>query len=124
MLDGINYWEELKDSLSQMDSITSSSSQTLIMHWNGKRGSECFDPVGLDYSIAPCRACGLRSSLSDDLSEVRYQPADWLRLSALSRLIPRCRWGEVFPVTPATLFARIERRNIVSVLISEYHRAA
>ena len=41
MLDGINYWEELRDSLSQMDSITSASSQTLIMHWNAKRGSAC-----------------------------------------------------------------------------------
>ena len=37
MLDGINYWDELRDSLCQMDSITSASSQTLIMHWNGRR---------------------------------------------------------------------------------------
>jgi hypothetical protein len=36
---------------------------------------------------------------------VRYQPADRLWLSALSRLIPCRRWGEVFPVTPATLLA-------------------
>ena len=36
---------------------------------------------------------------------VRYQPADRLWLSALSRLIPRRRWGEVFAVTPATLLA-------------------
>ncbi len=36
---------------------------------------------------------------------VRYQPADRLWLAALSRLIPRCRWGEVFTVTPATLLA-------------------
>ncbi len=34
---------------------------------------------------------------------VRYQPGDRLWLSALSRLIPRRRWGEVFAVTPATL---------------------
>ena len=34
---------------------------------------------------------------------VRYQPADRLWLAALSRLIPRRRWGEVFAVTPATL---------------------
>ena len=60
--------------------------------------------------------------LRRQISQVRYQPGDRLRLSALSRLIPRCRWGEVFPVTPATLFARIERRNIVGGLISEYHR--
>ena len=36
---------------------------------------------------------------------VRYQPADRLWLAALSRLIPRQRWAEVFAVTPATLLA-------------------
>jgi transposase len=36
---------------------------------------------------------------------VRYQPADRMWLAALSRLIPRRRWGEVFMVTPATLLA-------------------
>ena len=36
---------------------------------------------------------------------VRYQPADRLWLAALSRLIPRQRWGEVFAVTPGTLLA-------------------
>jgi transposase InsO family protein len=36
---------------------------------------------------------------------VRYQPADRLWLAALSRLIPRRRWDEVFAVTPATLLA-------------------
>ena len=39
------------------------------------------------------------------VGRVRYQPADRLWLAALSRLIPRWRWGEVFPVTPATLLA-------------------
>jgi putative transposase len=34
---------------------------------------------------------------------VRCQPADRLWLAALSRLIPRRRWGEVFAVTPAML---------------------
>ena len=36
---------------------------------------------------------------------VRYQPTGRLWLAALSRLIPRRRWGEVFAVTPATLLA-------------------
>jgi putative transposase len=36
---------------------------------------------------------------------VRYKPTDRLWLAALSRLIPRRRWGEVFAVTPATLLA-------------------
>ncbi|CAG6395218.1 hypothetical protein SCOCK_300027 [Actinacidiphila cocklensis] len=36
---------------------------------------------------------------------VRYKPADRLWLAALSSLIPRRRWAQVFPVTPATLLA-------------------
>jgi putative transposase len=36
---------------------------------------------------------------------VRYQPGDRMWIAALSRLIPRRRWGEVFMVTPATLLA-------------------
>jgi hypothetical protein len=43
--------------------------------------------------------------LRRQIGRVRYQPADRLWLAALSRLIPRLRWGEVFPVTPATLLA-------------------
>jgi hypothetical protein len=36
---------------------------------------------------------------------VRYEPADRMWLAALSRLIPRHRWQEVFNVNPATLLA-------------------
>ena len=43
--------------------------------------------------------------LRREVGQIRYQPADRLWLSALSRLIPRRRWGEVFAVTPATLLA-------------------
>ena len=43
--------------------------------------------------------------LRRQIGRVRYQPADRLWLAALSRLIPRHRWGEVFAVTPATLLA-------------------
>ncbi len=39
------------------------------------------------------------------VGRVRYEPADRGWLSALARLIPRRRWSEVFPVTPATLLA-------------------
>jgi transposase len=39
------------------------------------------------------------------IGRVRYPPGDRLWLAALSRLIPRRRWGEVFAVTPATLLA-------------------
>jgi hypothetical protein len=36
---------------------------------------------------------------------VRYEPADRVWLAALARRIPRRRWTDVFPVTPATLLA-------------------
>src|SRR5216684_3096313 len=41
--------------------------------------------------------------LRRQIGRVRYQPGGRLWLSALSRLIPPRRWGEVFAVTPATL---------------------
>jgi putative transposase len=41
--------------------------------------------------------------LRRQVSRVRYQPADRLWFAALSRLVSRRRWGEVFAVTPATL---------------------
>ena len=36
---------------------------------------------------------------------LRYEPADRFWFAALSRFIPRRRWGDIFPVTPATLLA-------------------
>jgi transposase len=36
---------------------------------------------------------------------VRYESADRAWFAALARLVPRRRWAEVFPVTPATLLA-------------------
>jgi hypothetical protein len=36
---------------------------------------------------------------------VRYEPTDRVWFAALARLVSRGRWGEVFPVTPATLLA-------------------
>src|SRR5579859_207326 len=43
--------------------------------------------------------------LRRQIGRVSYQPGDRLWLAALSQLIPRHRWGEVFAVTPATLLA-------------------
>ena len=43
--------------------------------------------------------------LRRQIGRVRCQPGDRVWLAALSRLIPRRRWGEVFAVTPATLLA-------------------
>jgi transposase InsO family protein len=51
--------------------------------------------------------------LRRQIGQVRYQPGDRLWLAALSRLIPRHRWSEVFMVTPATLLAW-HRRLIAS----------
>ena len=36
---------------------------------------------------------------------VRYEPADRAWFAALARHVPRRRWAEIFPVTPATLLA-------------------
>ena len=43
--------------------------------------------------------------LRHQAGRVRYQPGHRLWLAALSRLIPRRHWSEVFAVTPATLLA-------------------
>jgi transposase len=43
--------------------------------------------------------------LRRQVSRVHYRPADRLWLAALSRLVSRRRWSEVFMVTPATLLA-------------------
>jgi hypothetical protein len=45
------------------------------------------------------------AELHRQISRVRYQSGDRVWLAALSRLIPRRRWGEVFAATPATLLA-------------------
>jgi hypothetical protein len=39
--------------------------------------------------------------LRRQLTQVRYTPADRAWLGALSRLVPRRRWAQVFAVTPA-----------------------
>ena len=43
--------------------------------------------------------------LRRQIGRVRYEPGDRRWFVALSRLVPRRRWGEVFMVTPATLLA-------------------
>ena len=39
------------------------------------------------------------------VGRARYKPTDRVWLAALARFIPRTRWSDVFPVTPATLLA-------------------
>ena len=36
---------------------------------------------------------------------IRYEPADRFWLAALSSLLPRHRWSNVFPIAPGTLLA-------------------
>jgi putative transposase len=43
--------------------------------------------------------------LRRQVGQVRYEPVDRVWFAALSRLVSRRRWAEVFPVTPATLLA-------------------
>jgi putative transposase len=45
------------------------------------------------------------AALRRNVGRVRYEPADRAWIAALARLIPRRRWGGIFPVTPATLLA-------------------
>jgi putative transposase len=49
--------------------------------------------------------------LRRNVSRVRYEPADRLWFAALSGLLPRSCWGQVFPVTPATIL-RWHRRVV------------
>ena len=39
------------------------------------------------------------------VGRIRYEPGDRVWFAALARLIPRGRWTEIFPITPATLLA-------------------
>jgi putative transposase len=50
--------------------------------------------------------------LRRQVSRVHYTPADRAWLSALSRLVPRRHWAEIFPITPATLV--VWHRRLVS----------
>jgi hypothetical protein len=52
--------------------------------------------------------------LRRNADRIRYAPGDRAWFAALTRFIPRRRWAEVFPVTPATLLAwhrRLAARN-------------
>ena len=43
--------------------------------------------------------------LRRNTGRIRYEPGDRAWFTALARFIPRRRWAEVLPVTPATLLA-------------------
>jgi transposase InsO family protein len=59
------------------------------------------------------------------VDRVRYEPADRAWFAALARLIPRRRWSEVFPVTPATLLAwhrKLAAKKICERLVGTLRR--
>jgi putative transposase len=43
--------------------------------------------------------------LRRNAGRIRYEPGDRAWFAALTRFVPRRRWADVFPVTPATLLA-------------------
>jgi len=59
--------------------------------------------------------------LRRQVTRVRYEPADRAWFAALSRLVPRSRWADVFPVTPATLLTW-HRRLVANKYTSTPHR--
>jgi putative transposase len=50
-------------------------------------------------------SCATRTLCCADRFPGCYMPVDRVWLAALSRLVPRRRWAEFFPVTPATILA-------------------
>src|SRR5258707_7818715 len=61
--------------------------------------------MGTSRRRLSCWCSGTRTRFCADAGRIRYQPADRVWFAALARLIPRRRWTEIFPVTPATLLA-------------------
>ena len=49
------------------------------------------------------------------VGRIRYEPTDRVWFAALASLLPRRRWTEIFPVTPATLLAWHRKRAAVIV---------
>src|ERR1035438_10608705 len=66
-----------------------------VVAFRGDRAKDA-ELVGLGHENAVLRRHAGR---------VRYEPGDRVWLAALARLLPRRRWTEIFPVTPATLLA-------------------
>jgi hypothetical protein len=65
-------------------------------------------PGWLGIALSPISKSGLlvlrheNAVLRRNAGRVRYDPADRAWFAALTRFIPRRRWAEIFPVTPAT----------------------
>jgi transposase len=55
-------------------------------------------------------------------SRVRYEPTDRAWFAALARLVPRSRWAQIFPVTPATLLAWHRKLAAAKYDTSRRHR--
>jgi hypothetical protein len=55
---------------------------------------------------------------------VRYEPADRVWFAALARFVPRRRWTEIFPVTPATLLAWSRRQALTDLPLTDHYLGA
>jgi putative transposase len=62
-------------------------------------------PEGSRGCVLNLKQASQGAHLRRQIARVPYTPADRVWLAALSRLLPRCRWSEVFGVTPATILA-------------------
>jgi hypothetical protein len=62
--------------------------------------------------------------LRSQINRVRYQQGGRLWLAALSRLIPRRRWGETFAVTKRLADHRIRGKQVLRGFTHEYYVAA
>ena len=69
------------------------SLDVLVVHGDGEKNAELL--VLRHENAVLCRNAGL----------IRYDPADRAWFAVRMRFIPRRRWAEVFPVTPAALLA-------------------
>jgi putative transposase len=79
-----------------------------VVYWLVRCLLSCLTVLARDEASKDAELLVLRHEnavLRRQIGRVRYGPGDRLWLTALSRLVPRRRWGEVFAVTPATLLA-------------------
>jgi putative transposase len=60
---------------------------------------------GTSRRMLSCCYSGTRTRCCAHVGRIRYEPADRAWFAALASLLPRRRWTEIFPMTPATLLA-------------------